>query len=54
MEFPATLPAFVIGGIPLIVIVLMLVEEIKAWGLQGKVLRIVSMLIGKLLRCPFL
>jgi hypothetical protein len=48
MEFPATLPAFVIGGIPLIVIVLMLVEEIKAWGLQGKVLRIVSMLIGVL------
>lgn len=46
MEFPATLPAFVIGGIPLIVIILMLVEEIKAWGLQGMVLRIVSMLIG--------
>lgn len=46
MEFPATLPAFVIGGIPLIVIVLMLVEEIKAWGLTGNILRIVSMLIG--------
>jgi hypothetical protein len=46
VEFPVTLPAFVIGGIPLIAIILMLVEEIKAWGLQGKILRVVSMLIG--------
>lgn len=41
-----SLPEFVIGGIPLIVIILLLVEEIKAWGLQGNVLRVVSMLIG--------
>jgi len=48
MEFPATLPEFVIGGIPLIVVILMLVEEIKAWGLEGKILRIVSMALGVL------
>lgn len=48
MELPVTLPEFVIAGIPLIVVILMLVEEIKAWGLQGKVLRVVSMLLGVL------
>lgn len=46
MEFPITLPAFVIAGFPLIVVILLLVEEIKAWGLTGKILRVVSMLIG--------
>jgi len=43
-----SLPEFAIAGIPLIVVILMLVEEIKAWGLQGKILRAVSMLIGLL------
>jgi len=41
-----SLPEFAISGIPLIVIIIALVEEVKAWGVQGKVLRVVSMAIG--------
>jgi len=37
---------FVINGIPLIVIVFALVEEVKAWGLSGPILRAVSLLFG--------
>lgn len=42
-------PQFVIAGIPLIVIVFALVEEIKAWGLTGKILRAIALLLGLLL-----
>lgn len=41
-----TLPEFVIAGIPLIVIVFGIVEEIKAWGVTGSILRIVSLVLG--------
>jgi len=41
-----TLPEFVFAGIPLIVIVFAIVEEIKAWGVEGKILRVVSLLVG--------
>jgi len=43
-----TLPDFVIAGIPLIVIVFGIVEEIKAYGLTGKILRLVSLVLGML------
>lgn len=43
------LPDFVVAGIPLILIVFGLVEEIKAWGLEGKILRAVSLVLGVLL-----
>ena len=43
-----TLPQFVVAGIPLIVIVFALVEEIKAWGLTGKILRAVALVLGLL------
>jgi hypothetical protein len=41
-----SLPEFVIAGIPLGVIIIALVEEVKAWGVTGKVLRLVSILLG--------
>lgn len=37
---------FVIGGVPIILIVFALVEEIKSWGLSGKVLRAVALALG--------
>lgn len=40
------LPEFVFAGIPLIVIIFALVEEIKAYGVSGKILRVISLLIG--------
>lgn len=42
------IPQFVIAGIPLILIVFGLVEEIKAWGLTGKALRGVALALGVL------
>lgn len=41
-----TLPEFVFAGIPLIIIVFAIVEEIKAYGVTGKILRVVSLLVG--------
>lgn len=43
------IPQFVIAGIPLILIVFALVEEFKAWGLGGKILRAVALLLGLVL-----
>jgi hypothetical protein len=40
------LPEFVVAGIPLVLLVFALVEEIKAYGLTGKILRLVSLLVG--------
>lgn len=40
------LPEFVFAGIPLILIVMAIVEEIKAYGVTGKILRFVSILVG--------
>ncbi len=40
------LPEFVFAGIPLILIVFAIVEEIKAYGVEGKILRVVSLLVG--------
>jgi hypothetical protein len=40
------IPQFVVAGVPLIVLVFALVEEIKAYGLTGKILRFVSLLLG--------
>ncbi len=48
-----TLPEFAVAGIPLGVIIIALVEEIKAWGLTGKILRAVSMLLGLLFALAF-
>jgi len=41
-----SLPEFAVQGIPLIAVILLLVEEVKAWGVSGNILRVVSMLIG--------
>jgi hypothetical protein len=41
-----TLPEFVIAGIPLGVVIIALVEEIKMWGLTGNILRAISILLG--------
>lgn len=43
-----TVPQFVVAGIPLIVLVFALVEEIKSWGLTGKILKAVSLVLGVL------
>lgn len=40
------LPQLVIAGVPLILIVLAVVEEIKAYGVEGKILRVLSVLVG--------
>lgn len=40
------LPEFVFAGIPLIIIVFAIVEEIKAYGVSGNILRVVSLLVG--------
>lgn len=40
------LEPFVVHGVPLIAIVFALVEEVKAWGVQGKILRGVALLVG--------
>ncbi len=40
---------FAISGIPLILVVFALVEEVKAYGLDGKPLRAVSLILGLLL-----
>jgi hypothetical protein len=42
-------PQFVVAGIPLIVIVFALIEEVKAWGLTGKILRALALVLGLLL-----
>jgi hypothetical protein len=44
-----SLPDFVVAGIPLSVLVFALIEEIKAYGLTGKILRLVSLLVGLVL-----
>ena len=43
------LPELVVAGIPLIIIIFAIVEEIKAYGVTGKILRFVSVLVGFLL-----
>ena len=43
------LPQFVVAGVPLILIVFAIVEEIKAYGLSGNILRVCSLLVGFLL-----
>ena len=43
------LPELVVAGVPVILIILALVEEVKAYGLSGKILRFVSLLIGFLM-----
>ena len=43
------LPNFVFAGVPLIIIIFALVEEVKAYGVEGKILRLVSLLIGFLM-----
>lgn len=48
-----TLPEFFVGGIPLIFVIFALVEEIKAYGLTGKILRLVSLLLGLLFAFAF-
>jgi len=40
------LPQFIVAGIPLIIIVFAIVEEVKAYGVTGKILRLVSLLVG--------
>ena len=40
------IPQFVVSGIPLIVVIFALVEEVKAWGLAGKALRAVALVLG--------
>lgn len=40
---------YAVAGVPLIVIIFALVEEIKAYGLTGKILRLVSLAIGLVL-----
>lgn len=47
------IPQFIVAGIPLIVIVFALVEEIKAWGLTGKVLRAVALVLGLILALAY-
>lgn len=41
-----TVPQFLVAGIPLIFVVFALVEEVKAWGLTGKILRAVALILG--------
>lgn len=36
----------VIGGIPVAFVIFLIVEEIKAYGVEGKILRALSLLIG--------
>jgi len=40
------LPELLIAGIPLVVIVFAIVEEVKAWGVDGNILRVVSIVVG--------
>lgn len=40
------LPELLIGGIPIILIVFAIVEEVKAWGVDGNILRVVSIVVG--------
>lgn len=40
------LPSYVVAGIPLIVLIIALVEEAKVWGLAGKGLRVVALVLG--------
>lgn len=40
------LPDLLIAGIPIILIVFGIVEEFKAWGVQGNILRLISLLVG--------
>ena len=40
------IPQFVVSGIPLIVVIFALVEEVKAWGVTGKALRAVALALG--------
>lgn len=47
------LPTFVVAGIPLIVIIIALVEESKSWGLSGRWLRGLAMLLGLLFAFAF-
>lgn len=44
---------FAIAGIPLIIVVFAIVEEIKVYGLTGKVLRGVSLLVGVVLALAY-
>ena len=44
---------FLVAGIPLVVIVFAIVEEIKAYGLTGKILRFVSLLVGVVLALAY-
>lgn len=44
-----SLPEFVVAGVPLVVLVFALVEEVKAWGVQGKILRAIALLFGVIL-----
>ena len=40
---------YAIAGVPLILIVFAIVEELKAYGLTGKILRLASLLVGFIL-----
>lgn len=42
------LPSYVVAGIPLIVLIIALVEEVKVWGVTGKILRFIALLLGLL------
>jgi len=48
-----TIPQFVVAGIPLIIVVFAIVEEIKAYGLTGKILRLVSLIVGVVLALAY-
>jgi hypothetical protein len=41
-----TLLNFTVGGVPIILIVFACVEEVKAWGLTGKILRGLALALG--------
>lgn len=47
------LPEFVVAGIPLSLLVFAIVEEIKAYGLTGKILRFVSLLVGLIIALAY-
>ena len=40
------IPELLVAGIPLIIVIFALVEEVKAYGVQGKILRVVSLGLG--------
>jgi hypothetical protein len=42
----SNVPELLIAGIPIIFIVFGIVEEVKAWGVDGNILRVVSLLVG--------